>query len=149
MFRKIRPTLLAVLLLAGVSLAAGELRAGEIRWKTSAKQAQDTSQQSGQPLLIYVGADYCGYCRKLERTTWVNDEVAARVQAGFIPLKVDGQRSTQIVRQLGVRGFPAMILLSPEGVVLRKQEGYLDAREMLNFLQSARQSRVSRSVVER
>jgi uncharacterized protein YyaL (SSP411 family) len=135
MAKVLRQIVLGGVLLFGVCFTAGELNAIEIVWETSAGQAQQFAALTGRPMLVYVGADFCGYCRKLEKTTWADDAVAARVSAGFVPLRVDAQRSPQLARQLGVQAFPATIVLAPNGTVLGRQNGYVDARAMLNFLQ--------------
>jgi len=108
--------------------------AGEIGWRRVPLAAQQEARQSERPLLIYVGADFCGYCRKLERTTWVDDGVARVVDAGYVPLEIDGQRDAALVRQLGVRGFPAVIVLSSEGKIVGRVDGYREPAEMRVFL---------------
>lgn len=108
--------------------------AGEIEWRHVPQAAQREARQSGRPLLIYVGADFCGHCRKLERTAWMDDGVAGVVDAGFVPLKIDGQRNAAPARQLGVRRFPAVIVLSPEGRIVGRVDGYREPAEMRAFL---------------
>jgi len=88
----------------------------------------------GRPLLVYVGADFCGYCRKLEQTAWGDDGVARVVDAGFVPLEIDGQRDAALAGQLGVRGFPAVIVLSPEGRIVGRVDGYREPAVMRAFL---------------
>ena len=114
--------------------AAGQASAAGVVWETSARQAQHYSRISGRPLLIYVGAGFCGYCRKMERTTWSDAVVATSVRRTFVPLKIDAQQSPQIARQLNVRAYPTTILLGPDGALLARQDGYVDPRTMLNFL---------------
>jgi len=108
--------------------------AGEIAWRRVPQVAQQEARQSGRPLLIYIGADFCGYCRKLEQTAWVDDGVSRAVDAGFVPLEIDGQREAAIVRQLDVRGFPTVIVLSPEGRIVGRVDGYREPAQMRAFL---------------
>lgn len=108
--------------------------AGEIAWRHVPQAAQQEARQSGRPLLIYVGADFCGYCRKLERTTWVDDGVTRVVDSGFVPLKIDGKRDAALADQLGVRGFPAVIVLSSEGRIVGRVDGFREPIEMRAFL---------------
>ncbi len=81
-----------------------------------------------------MGADYCGYCRKLEQTTRGDNGVARVVDGGFVPLKIDGQHDTAIVRQLGAQGFPAVIVLSSEETIVGRVDGYREPAEMRAFL---------------
>lgn len=128
-------TWLAAAVCFALSVACLEVsHAGEIAWRHAPQAAQQESRQSGRPLLIYAGAEFCGYCRKLERTTWVDDGVARVVDAGYVPLEIDGQRDAALVRQLGVRGFPAVIVLSSEGKIVGRVDGYREPAEMRAFL---------------
>jgi len=118
-----------------LGLASTELaHAGEIAWRRIPQAAQQEAQQSARPLLIYVGADFCGYCRRLERTTWGDDSVARTIDSSFVPLHVDGAHDGELARRLGVRGFPAVIVLSPAGQIVGRVDGYRGPAEMQAFL---------------
>ncbi len=52
----------------------------KIRWTESIQTAMKQQKVTGRPLLIYVTAGYCGYCRKMERETWSDPKVARRIQ---------------------------------------------------------------------
>ena len=112
----------------------GVAHAGEIDWYSAPRLASLEAQQSGLPLLIYFETDFCGYCRRLERTTWASDAVASVISETFVPLRVDAQVESELARRLGVRGFPTVLVLSPEGQMLERIEGYRDATEMHTLL---------------
>lgn len=120
--------------------------ADEVAWRSAPAAAQRESQLSKRPLLIYVGAEFCGYCRKLERTTWSNDTVARNVGRAFVPLHIDGQQQPELARQLGVRGFPAVIVLSPAGELIARFDGYRGPQETTTFLTQNAELPGSRSV---
>ena len=124
-----------ILILAAFCAVCSNLRAAEIQWHTSLRQAQQQDASFHRPLLVYFESSNCVFCRKLEHTTWSDARVAARVAAGFVPLRINSRRSAELVRQLGVKVFPTTLVVSPEGLVLGRQSGYLDATAMLNYLQ--------------
>lgn len=141
MVRTIQGVGLVGVFMLGACMFATESHAEGIKWETSATKAKQTALSSGRNVLVYVGADFCGYCRKLEYSTWSNSSVADHVANKFVPLKVDGMRSPDLARQLGVRAFPATILMSPSGTVISRMDGYVDARTMLSFLQPPRSTK--------
>jgi len=130
-------------------MTAGESFAAEINWETIPGQAQAAAMQSNKPLLVYVGASYCGYCKKLEQTTWSNRGVARMVETNFVPLKLDSQRNADIARQLRVRAFPTVIVLSPDGHLLARNDGYVDARAMASFLTRSTRDAATRTSYKR
>lgn len=134
MTKKTGNRLAAAIALALIVASLGLAQAGEVAWRRNPQAAQQEAQQSARPLLIYVGADFCGYCRKLERTTWADDGVSRTINAGFVPLHVDGQRDAGLAGRLGVQGFPAVIVLSPEGRIVGRVDGYREPGAMKAFL---------------
>ena len=72
----------------------------KILWTESISTAMKQQKDSGRPLIIYVTADYCGYCRKMERDTWSDPKVARRIQDGFVALKVHAEKNADVVKRL-------------------------------------------------
>jgi len=135
--RIFRIELFAVGILLLCLTSATNTLAGEISWESSYGRARQRSLQTGRPLVIYVGADFCGYCRKMERGAWTDKSVATLLAARSVPLKVDAKRESALVRQFRVRSLPTVIVVSSSGDVLGRRDGYLDAPAMLAFLRRA------------
>ncbi len=127
-FRLFSPLLFLTILTTSVLAAPPD---GKVQWSTSPNAAAETARTSQRPVLMYFTTGYCGYCRKLEQNTWSNDSVSNLLTASFVPLKVDGEKNANLTRTLGVQGFPTVIVLSPQGKVLERVTGYLDANKML------------------
>jgi len=87
-------------------------------------------------MLLYVTADYCGYCRKMERDSWSNAGVANRVNQQFVPLKLDAEKYEQLVARLGVRGYPATIVLDAESQHVQTIEGFVGPQKLLKALEN-------------
>lgn len=83
----------------------------------------------GKPLLLDFTADWCTTCRELERKTFADPEVAARL-AGWKRLRFDVTASTAADREalaaFGLFGPPAVLLFGADGVEQR-------AQRVLNF----------------
>ncbi len=96
----------------------------KIQWVDSAASAVKQHRNTGRPLLIYVTADYCGYCRKMERETWSDPKVTQRVQESVVALKIDAERNPELVQRLEVEGLPATLLFDAQGKLIQRLSGY-------------------------
>lgn len=90
-------------------------------WRTDEKAAREEASRRGVPLLVEFKADWCGLCRELDRHVFSSEKVRRRL-AAFVPLAVDVTRKRpsdgEILARYGVRGLPALVVLSPDGKIL-------------------------------
>lgn len=115
----------------------------EIQWIQSISQAQQKWNTASKPLLVYVTSDSCVYCQKLDHGTWMDPTVGDLVNNQFVKLKVDGRRNRALAQQLSVRAFPAVVVLSAQGRLMGRRDGYVNSTEMLDFLQTLDQPTAS------
>lgn len=68
------------------------LCAQEINW-LSFEQAVALQEQEGhtKKMFIDVYTDWCGWCKKMDKNTFQNPEVAAYMKANFYMVKLDGE----------------------------------------------------------
>jgi thioredoxin 1 len=104
-----------------------------IAWRTDLAGALTEAKQRGLPVLVDAGADWCPPCIAMKHDVWPDDEVAARVAQGFIPLLVDVDASPAVADRYGIATIPTVMVLDADGAVLRKA-GYLPKSGMLRFL---------------
>lgn len=112
-------------------------------------EAVASAGKSGRPIMVNVYADWCGYCRLMDRTTFVDPTVVRLVAQGWVASKLNGESSTplklgkvsmtenQWAVANGVQGFPAMFLLDSKGKPFAAFPGYLDGPQLRQFLQDA------------
>jgi thiol:disulfide interchange protein len=108
-----------------------------IHWTASIPTALHQQRETGRPLMVYVKADDCGYCRKMERDTWSDPQVAQRVQERFIALKLDARQHKELVSRLGIKGLPTTMVFDHEGRRLHTLSGYAPPSSILEWLESA------------
>jgi tetratricopeptide (TPR) repeat protein len=70
----------------------------------------------------------------MDTDTYSNADVTAYVKETFVALKLDGDRESKLVASLGLSGYPSVFLLSPDGELLGRIEGYEDPRPFLDRL---------------
>ena len=104
-------------------------------WLTSYDAAIAAAESTGRPVLtLFTGSDWCPHCKTLEHNvfgddafrSWARDNVVLLMidlpQAG-ISQEVRNQRS-QVCINYGVRTFPTVLLLGPDGRKITAQTGY-------------------------
>ncbi|MCA8998716.1 MAG: thioredoxin family protein [Planctomycetaceae bacterium] len=133
--------LLSATVLTAVALFAADSGRG-ISWIENPQAGVTVARQSQRPMLLYFTTSWCHYCKKLDQTTWSHDAVREEIQTQFVPIKVDGDRHKDLAKSLGVRGFPTLVMLSPDGRELNRVVGYKSGPAMLTQLTSAREKSV-------
>nr|MBN2278460.1 DUF255 domain-containing protein [candidate division Zixibacteria bacterium] len=121
-------------------------KATEIKWvryDEGLKQARAESHH----VLINFTTSWCGWCKKMNKTTFMEPEVVDIISKKFVAVKVDGD-SKEILdvdgykiaeRDLArseyrVTGYPAYWFLKPNGEKLGVLPGYQDADRFMEVL---------------
>lgn len=108
-----------------------------------------TATKTGKPVLVSVYADWCGYCRLMDRNTFADAGVVKLVERGWIAAKLNGESGatlklgkvslteSQWAQGNGVQGFPATFVLDSKGKPFAGLPGYIEGPQMAQFLQDA------------
>jgi len=97
-----------------------------IKWEKKFDEAVKKARRSGKPLVVDFWAEWCGWCHRLDRTTYADPAVIRRVQ-DFVPVKVNtegSRRELEISARYGVRSLPTILFLSPQGRQLFRVNGF-------------------------
>ncbi|MFT7668015.1 MAG: thiol-disulfide isomerase/thioredoxin [Planctomycetota bacterium] len=90
---------------------------------------------SKKPLLIDFETTWCGPCKQMDSWVYTSQKVVnAAKTAGIIAVKVDGDQHKQLKQRFKVEAYPTVIVLSAEGVEVRRKVGYLGVEDMARFL---------------
>ena len=112
---------LAALLLGG----APEVKGG-IRWERDFELALKKARGSGKPVMIDFWADWCGWCHRLDETTY-RDPKVVQLSKSFVPLKLnaEGTRAeVSIAVRYGVSSLPTIAFISPSGRLIDRVSGF-------------------------
>lgn len=92
--------------------------------------AKEAARASNRPLLIKFSSERCGWCTKMEEESWPN--VTDKVNNNFIVVKA--QAGGQLERKYGLSGAPATVIASPDGQLIDKRGGFVEAGQLGSFL---------------
>lgn len=120
----------------------------ELKW-FNYSQGLTKSKVENTPILIYFYSDNCGYCRKLETETFVNEEVMEIMNKYFALIKVNSN-SSNIVLENGkeisesalsrevyqVRGYPTVWFLSENKDRIASLPGFVEPAIFKNILEN-------------
>lgn len=134
-----RPVLLLVGGLVGSVLNQGAVADEDgsihsIRWRSSYGKAAKEAAERGQPLLVEFTATWCGACQQMQKLTFRDPRVVTFVQSGFVPLVIDADANSELVRGFRIEAFPTTLVVSPELKILKRFSGYQSSAVLLTDL---------------
>lgn len=130
------------LLAAALLLGAGAQHPVGVRWERNFDTAVKKAKAQNKALMVDFWADWCGWCRQLDQTTYVDPDVV-RLSADFVPVKVntEGSRSdARVAQRYGVSSLPTIAFLSPSGRPLLVVNGFQGPGTFPHLMDSARQA---------
>jgi protein disulfide-isomerase len=104
-------------------------------WMTDFEAAKAKAKTENKNLLLdFTGSDWCGWCIKLNKEVFSQEAFQDYAAESLVLVELDFPRGTDLPAELkaqnealakkyGVRGFPTILVLSPEGDLV-KQTGY-------------------------
>ena len=126
---RIVPVLLLLLLCAAPQGALAD----RVNWRGFAGGKQQ-AEASGKKLMVYFRTDWCGYCDRMEKSTFADEKVVRLLEKQFVPVKVDAEEERKLAAAFQVQSYPTSWFLTPEGEKLLFLPGYAPAEPFLHVL---------------
>jgi thiol-disulfide isomerase/thioredoxin len=120
---------------SGSRVAVGEVKpvvekpydeAADAKAVVAAAVAQ--AKKEKKQVLVTLGANWCGWCRSLDRTFTKDEKVAAAIAKSYVPVKVDVGRMTKnldLAATWGAdpkKGVPLLVVLDGSGKAVKVQD---------------------------
>ena len=105
-------------------------------WMTDFAKAQAEATRLHRPIVVHFHTKWCPPCRKMEREVLHTPPVLKQLDEGFVAVKVDLESATnsKYQRQYQVSSMPTDLVLSHDGKVLSRSEGYDGAEDRRKYL---------------
>lgn len=97
------------------------------------QQALDKAKSEGKIVFMDCFTTWCGPCRKLAAESFTDKEVGDFFNTRFVNVKVDMEKGEgpELAAQFGVRAYPTLLWINPDGSVKHRVTGFVPAANLL------------------
>ena len=89
--------------------------AHRIHWLDWGPAAFEHARDEGKPVMLFLGAFWCGVCQRMDETTLSNTEVIALLNAYFVPVRVEDAQRPDIDVRYNRNGWPTIVFMGADG----------------------------------
>jgi thioredoxin-related protein len=125
--------LIIVLFFTFTGLAPDASSANLIQWY-SYDEGMALGKAEGKKAIISFYANWCQYCRAMDKKTYTDATIVSYLNENFIPIKVDVERERHIASQYNINPLPDTWFFSETGEIIGNKPGYMTAKELLPVL---------------
>ena len=125
------------LLLSGIcdDASADRTANGFLKWHSIREYVQ-LRDSVDRKIFIHFWAEWCGYCRAMEKETFANPAVAAVLRDNFFLIKVNTDRDQRVADAFKVQGVPFNLFLSENGSEIDRRQGYIPPKRFKRVLEA-------------
>ena len=102
--------------------------------KATFDEALKEAKKTGKLVFIDAYTEWCGPCKKMAATTFMDPEVASLFNSKFINLKVEMEKNADgpmIAQKYSVRAYPSLLFINSDGKVVKYAVGYQTAEQLM------------------
>jgi YHS domain-containing protein/thiol-disulfide isomerase/thioredoxin len=122
--------LLAIALFASLP-SAGALAQQPLHWHPTLESAKQEALRTNRLVLIHFWADWCHACKTMDKEVFSQPQVAAAVEANYVPVKINADFFPARSKQYGVTALPTDVILTSQGQPIQKFQGVVAPGEYI------------------
>ncbi len=98
-------------------------------------EAKAEAEAQGRLIFVDAYTTWCGPCKRMSKNVFTQGEVGDFYNENFINVKLDMEKGEgrNFQRTYGVRAFPTLLFLDPQGKLVHRVVGGMDAKNFLNL----------------
>ncbi|MDI6786686.1 MAG: thioredoxin family protein, partial [bacterium] len=108
----------------------------EVKWYVSLEKGLKVAIKENKLLMVDFTAEWCGWCKKLDNTTYQNPNVLS-LSRNFISVKVDCDRYPAVARKYNVGGLPTIVFMNQNGQIIYQVVGYRVPEDFVKEMRKA------------
>jgi thioredoxin-like negative regulator of GroEL len=112
-----------------------------VKWERQFEEALKKARTSRKPVMVDFWADWCGWCHRLDATTYV-DPTVVRMSEEFVAVKVDTEgdpKGAAVAIRYDVTSLPTIAFLTPAGRPLMRLNGFQGPGQFPRTLEAAKE----------
>ncbi|MFC1573601.1 thioredoxin family protein [Candidatus Latescibacterota bacterium] len=119
----------------------------EFTWYRDWDEGMAAAKKENKPVVVDFYADWCGYCKKMDKETFAAPAVKSRLAQNWIGIKINGEdKKAQatwenkkfshrgLMMNFGVNGFPTLIFFDKNGKQAKPYLAKTDSSPPINYL---------------
>ncbi len=118
-----------------ISAESPSAKATEIHWQSWDESLFDRAAAGKKLVLLDLEAVWCHWCHVMEQETYSNQNVQNVIAKYYIPVKVDQASRPDLSARYQDYGWPATVILSPQGQDLWKEAGFIEPKDFVAVLE--------------
>lgn len=87
--KRVTPKIIIILFMGLVSVTSSAQDVTWLSWDEATKLAE--TDKNPKKVFVDIYTDWCGWCKKMDKDTFQNEEVAAYMKENFYMVKMDGE----------------------------------------------------------
>jgi uncharacterized protein YyaL (SSP411 family) len=92
--------------------------ATHVEWRDWGEAAFAEASEAGKPVLLALVTRWSEESHEMDETTYAEPRIAANINDGFVPVRVDADRNPHVRERYNMGGFPSTVFCTPEGTIL-------------------------------
>lgn len=91
------------------------------------------AKKEKKPIFVDVYATWCGPCKRMAATAFVDAGVTELYNKNFINVKIDGEKNDgpSVMQQYGISAYPTLLYINADGTLFRKVVGMMDVPALM------------------
>ncbi|MFM1801399.1 MAG: Thiol:disulfide interchange protein DsbD [Planctomycetota bacterium] len=101
-----------------------------LNWLKDYSEALATAVENQRPVWLQFTGPWCPNCHRMDRESFKHPSVIEQLTKHFIPAKISTEDDVELALSFGFTQLPATVLISPDGKILAKHEGFADPEKL-------------------